>query len=59
MEGGFLASHQEVAAVRETLGTFMAEQRGVNKGIALIWTIFVAIVTIIFAAAGLWFASKD
>ena len=59
MEHGFLASHQEVASVRETLGSFMAEQRGVNKGIALIWTIFVAIVTIILASAGLWFASRS
>jgi hypothetical protein len=57
MELGFGVAHRDTSSVREALATFIAEQRGVNKGMNLIWTIVVATLTISIAAVGVWISS--
>ena len=58
METGFLAAGRDTTNVRETLLAFMSEQRGINKGLSLSWTIFVAVITLLIAGFGLWVATK-
>jgi hypothetical protein len=57
MEIGFGVAHNDTISVRETLVAFMAEQRGVNKGMNLIWTIIVATLTVAIATVGVWVSS--
>ena len=58
MEAGFRASTTDINNVREILSSFMAEQRGINKGMNLIWTIIVATLTVAIAAVGVWISIK-
>lgn len=58
MELGFTASHNEMMGTREILLSFIAEQRGINKGIGLMWTVVIAVMTLSLAGFGVWFAKS-
>jgi hypothetical protein len=59
MELGFNVAQKEIVSIREVLTSFIAEQRGLNKGMGFVWTAIVTIATIAIAAMGLWITSKN
>ncbi|MDP3793339.1 MAG: hypothetical protein Q8R07_01155 [Candidatus Uhrbacteria bacterium] len=49
---------REVSLLRESLAAFVAEQRGVNRGIGLVWAVLIAVLTVGVSAGTLWVSTR-